>query len=91
MLIEKDTIMNLDPSPAQSLNRSNALRSRAITHPVIARLRDAGYTVTLQDEESGVAVRVSRDDLDLVVRAREAGAALAWIELWMQSKSKEGQ
>ena len=66
------------------------LRSRrAITHPVIAALRDAGYTVTLQDEASGVAVRVSRGDLDLVVRAREAGAALAWVELWMQSKSKE--
>ncbi len=79
----------LDPPPAQSLNRSNALRSRAITHPVIAALRDAGYTVTLIDEASGVAVRVSRGDLDLVVRAREAEAALGWIELWMQSKNKE--
>ena len=61
------------------------LPARAITHPVIAALRDAGYTVTLQDEASGVAVRVTRGDLDLVVRAREAGAALAWVGQWLVS------
>lgn len=69
--------------------RSNALRFRAITHPIIAALRAAGYTVALVDEVDGVALRVIRADIDLVVRAATAGAALDWVGLWLQSKCKE--
>lgn len=66
-----------------------ALRFRAITHPAIARLRDAGYDVTLIDEAHGVALRVCRADIDLVVRAATAGAVLDWVALWLQSRGKE--
>lgn len=63
--------------------------TRAITDPIIGELRSAGYAVALRDELSGVALRVTRGDLELVVRASCERTALVWVAQWLESRMKE--
>jgi hypothetical protein len=60
----------------------------AITHPVILDLRRAGYDLALTIEAHGIALRVWSVEVELVVRAADAGRALEFAAQWLVSRER---